>query len=391
MPRSMIRQSIVVAVLGVVVVAAGAGGVARAAEGEGGTGARGLTPHDVLRLRVEHNNLALYTPLPPTPAEEPRPISIPVMKARGEVHVTAADPGKPRARRARAGAGTGNSGGAAVPHYFHLQLTSDDIPGQNVSWQVAWTGGALDVQRTAYFTGQYRYTRIVRLLATPGEEDGGGSSGGGGARRAYPVQLFVTESGGGARRERANVHVRGDDFFRLLRTHPAEAEEFIRPLMRELGQEAVFAPEPPVAWQVLASHWSPPERLKRDVSAVLPGLDAERPSDRDAASARLGELGREGALLLMQMPRGSLTAEQNSRIDAAIAAHAPLPQAEASRLGEDVPFLLDCLNCDDRAIRAAALDRLSAVSRRRIEFDVAVDDAPARHAAVAKLRESLGR
>jgi hypothetical protein len=93
----------------------------------------------------------------------------------------------------------------------------------------------------------------------------------------------------------------------------------------------------------------------------------------------------------MQMPRGSLTAEQNSRIDAAIAAHAPLPQAEASRLGEDVPFLLDCLNCDDRAIRAAALDRLSAVSRRRIEFDVAVDDAPARHAAVAKLRESLGR
>ena len=94
MMRSMIRQSIVVAVLGVVVVAAGAGGTARAAEEAGaGSAGRRLSPHDVLRLRVEHNNLTLYTPLPPTPAEEERPVGIPAMKARGEVHVTAADPG----------------------------------------------------------------------------------------------------------------------------------------------------------------------------------------------------------------------------------------------------------------------------------------------------------
>ncbi len=95
-------------------------------------------------------------------------------------------------------------------------------------------------------------------------------------------------------------------------------------------------------------------------------------------------------MFMMQLDRAKLSAEQNSRLDALIVAQAPLPPDEAGRLRSDVPFLLDCLNSEEPAVRAAALERLRLVCREPIYFDPAIAPA-ARGPAVAALREKLAR
>ena len=260
---------------------------------------------------------------------------------------------------------------------FKLEVSDNGQPRQRVGTLVSWQDGALDVQRSVYHTGPNRFTRITRLLASRNPEFGTGPS----------VHLMVNESGDIGRRA-LEVNCRASDFFTLRRDYPAETEEHLRPLLRDLGQESVFAPEPLVAWQVFAGRWRADAKMVDAVNRLLPGLDADSATDREAASAQVAELGQEALLVLLQLDRGVLTAEQNSRIDVLIEDHAPLDPAEAMRLRDDVTFLLDCLNSDDPRTRAAALDRLKQVVPDPVEFDLGLA-VPARGVAVAALRAKL--
>jgi hypothetical protein len=264
-----------------------------------------------------------------------------------------------------------------VPSAFRLEISDNDAPGERVGVLVSWHDGTLDVQRSVHYTGEHRYTRLTRLLASADPAAGAGPS----------VQLMVNESGN-VGREPLRVYARGRDFFALLREHPEEAGAHLRPLLRELGQEAVFAPEPQVAWQVFADRWTPDAKLKRQVEDLLPKLDAPDEPARQAATREVGELGQEAVLVLLQLDRATLSAEQNSRVDVLIAGFAPLPPGEAARLRGDVSFLLDCLNSDDPRVRTAALERLRDAVPQPVEFDTALE-VPARGAAVARLREAL--
>jgi hypothetical protein len=170
-----------------------------------------------------------------------------------------------------------------------------------------------------------------------------------------------------------NVTLVADDFAALRREYPREVDQFVRPLLREIRQEAAFAPDAATAWQVLADAWplgdpSLPGRL----AAELPALEDDDFRLREAAAGRLLALGRDAVLVIRRMDRAPLTAEQNAQLDALADRFEPLPRRRAAELRDDATFLLDCLYADEATARRLALARLSKLVGRPLELDVDV-------------------
>lgn len=207
-------------------------------------------------------------------------------------------------------------------------------------------------------------------------------SGGGGS-----VILSVTQTRAlGTAPDQLNLEA--PDFFSFIREYPGQTEQYLRPMFRELGQEAVFAPDTMVAWQVFGDLWKPEPLFAREVQALLPGLDAADYHDRDAAQLRLEHLGRDGAGVLLHIDRNHLTPEQNARVDCALGSYSRLTIKEAARLGADPGFLLDCLYSDSLDLRTAAYNRLRTMLGPGWQFDVNAD-ADTRAAGVRALRAQL--
>jgi hypothetical protein len=218
-----------------------------------------------------------------------------------------------------------------------------------------------------------------RSDAAPGAADQGQS----------PVQLNVNEFGdnvpGGIPR---NFSLQAADFRTLLREHGREVQEFIRPLFRQLGQEAVLAPDGQVAWQVLADHWRPDPEVAKKVQQLLPGLNNVDFHARDKALAELQAMGMPGAAVLSHLDRMGLSPEQNLMIDRTLAPFAQLSPRDATRLRSDTEFLTDCLYLANPEVRAAALDRLKQVTGKELTFDLNGADA-VRPAAILELRKQI--
>lgn len=178
------------------------------------------------------------------------------------------------------------------------------------------------------------------------------------------------------------------DFVSFIRERPAETEQYLRPLFRQLQQEAVFAPDSLVAWQVFSDLWRPDPSVARQVNSILPGLDSDDYRARAAAQLRLEEMGREGAAVLIHLDRRRLTPEQNARVDCALSAYTQLPAREAARLGTDPGFLLDCLYSEAIELRTAAYNRLRTMLGPALQFDVGAD-LDTRTAAIRELRTQL--
>ena len=187
-----------------------------------------------------------------------------------------------------------------------------------------------------------------------------------------------------------SVNQQAADFNALLREHPAEADTFVRPLLRDLGQEAVLSPDPAIAWQVFSDRWAPDETVGRKVAALLPAMNDRNYHTREKVVADLQAMGQAGAAVLFRLDRTTLTPEQNLLIDRVLAPYAQLSPREAARLRDDTGFLLDCLYGPDRAIRAAALDRLEKAAGKKLAFDLDAPEAD-RSAAVAAARAELLR
>jgi hypothetical protein len=109
-------------------------------------------------------------------------------------------------------------------------------------------------------------------------------------------------------------------FVELLRRHPREAAEHLAPVFSDFNQEAeVFGADARVALQVLSARLPRDPALVREVNALVARLDADDYQHREAATRRLRELGGPATLVLSDLPRSQYSAEQNSRIDAALA------------------------------------------------------------------------
>jgi hypothetical protein len=202
-----------------------------------------------------------------------------------------------------------------------------------------------------------------------------------------PVRLFITRNNEVTDQSEVNLKLTGPTFVALCRDHPSETRQYLRPIFRDLGQEAtVFAPNPAALWQALAEDWKPDDALTRRVQAAIAKFDAEDFQERLSAFRDLRAIGEPAALTLMHMDRSKLSAGQSSGVDTFLAPYLPLSPQDAQRLGKDVTFLLDGQYCGDVSLRKIAAARLAKVTGKAIGFDPSADDET-RLGQVARWRE----
>ncbi|HEY7118851.1 MAG TPA: hypothetical protein VH475_19840 [Tepidisphaeraceae bacterium] len=202
------------------------------------------------------------------------------------------------------------------------------------------------------------------------------------------VQLGVygTDASG---RPTVGVSLAEPDFLTLRRKHSRVVNEHLRPLLRQLKLEALFAVDRSLAWQVFADDYKGNDALARQVDALLAGLDRDGYQERDAARRAIQNLGPDAALVIYRMNRGALTVEQNCQLDAVLASYSFVSREEARRLAGDVDFLLDCLYVDDADVRATAAHYLEKAVGHQVAFDAADNDYDHRAARVETLRQAL--
>ena len=316
---------------------------------------------DVMELRLDKKFLVLRTPLNNIAAEESMRATFDGVPGLAIVSVLRGS----------------HQVGAAEPTRFTLTLMNFPAPKQTVTLNatVDNTLHQLTISTTVQTTNGPFHQVIFSQQRGP-QSAGGGS-----------VQLMVTDARSqGVAPEQINLE--GPDFFTFVREHPDEVSRYVRPLLRQLGQEAVFAPDQLTGWQVFNDLWKPDPAVARQVDELLPMLNSADYRARDAVLSRLEQLGREGAAVLIHLDRTRLSPEQNARIDRALFPYLRLSLKEVAHLRSDPVFLLDCLYSEDVGLRHAAIDRLHAVVRPDLQFDVNATPE-ARGAMINAMRSQL--
>jgi hypothetical protein len=193
-----------------------------------------------------------------------------------------------------------------------------------------------------------------------------------------------------AQRGNVNFTVGAPTFVELRQRHPRELETYLRPILRDLGQDHnAFAVDERVAWQVLGAAHEPDARAAEQVKAVLAQFDSDDFREREAALGQLKKLGQPAALVLARIDRTNFSYDQNAGVDEFLAEYLPLSKDDVARLRTSPDFLLDTLASEDPTLRKLALAQLKQVTSVTVDFDA--DAAPdVRAAQIQKLRTALG-
>ena len=167
------------------------------------------------------------------------------------------------------------------------------------------------------------------------------------------------------------VRVSAVSFAELLRRHPGVTARYLGPVFRQFGQDAVvFRVDDRLAWQLFPAAVDADQLTASKVIELVDRLNDDDFRKRELATAELEVLGGPAMLILGEIDRTSLTAEQTTRIDAILSRHTPLAADEADALLEDEEFLLRCFTYSDVApIRAAAAKALEAKLGGKLALD----------------------
>ncbi|HEY8668753.1 MAG TPA: hypothetical protein VIL86_19050 [Tepidisphaeraceae bacterium] len=314
---------------------------------------------DVLELRLENNRLVLRTPM--NNGVNMQQVRAELDGIGGHAMLTVRADGK--------------KDQPAIPLYLDLNIQDYSDPNAMVGTQVSSNQGFVSINRTYRTIRGYKTIRLTQTTQGPNNP------------QPSLVQFQVTSQTMQGQID-ANINLTEPDMSALRRQHPREVEEFLVPLFRDLHQEAVFSADPLVAWQVFADEWKPDEQLLAKVQQQLPALDDPDVKKREAAMLELKKMGKDAALVILHMKRTDLSAEQNARLDAAIASFTPVSARLATQLRKDPNFLLDCLYCNDETVRAIALRKLSDLTGHQLDFNPKAELAE-RIVAVNKLRIEL--
>jgi hypothetical protein len=163
-----------------------------------------------------------------------------------------------------------------------------------------------------------------------------------------------------------------DSFNDLCDRYPREMATYFLPILEYLQQDAsIFAPDPAMARQALLPEKPADAATEKQVKALIAQLASPSSTERDAALASLQKLGRPAAAVAAGVDRATLSADQNSLIDAFIAGQLPAAPEQVQRLAEQPAYLLRCLYLDDLALRASAANHLKAITHLPLTFDPA--------------------
>lgn len=201
------------------------------------------------------------------------------------------------------------------------------------------------------------------------------------------VQLIATEMQDG-RAGRRIVDVTARTFAELQGNHPAEFRRHALPLLEGMQLRDFLVPGASDVYRVFTEIAPTPQVTKRFLETVVL-LGSNAADDRDLGERRLKEMGGEAVLAALRTDLSVLTPEERTRVESFVASHGRR-RAEPAQLRQDPMFMIDCLEYEDPAVRAAALKALEELLNEDVPFDV---DAPAeqRAAAANELRKKVAR
>jgi len=178
-----------------------------------------------------------------------------------------------------------------------------------------------------------------------------------------------------------------NDFQALKREHKAEVYQYLGPILRLLRTDGVIGADARKARQVLMARGELNE-VEPQVKKLVMQLDADSFKDRENALHKLKEMGPDALAVVEKLNRKSLSAQQQTEIEAFISDVKLASLDELARLRKDPDFLVECLYCDDSSIRIAALERLKSLHAPVGGIDPRSDPLP-QAAAIEELRARL--
>jgi hypothetical protein len=189
------------------------------------------------------------------------------------------------------------------------------------------------------------------------------------------VQDIINSSG----KDIAHIKLSAPTFEELRKEYPSETDKYLRPIFREIGEEAdVFLIDRARAWQVLSDEGTGDNRLPDEVKQIVARFDADDYSTRQSAMADLEKLGESAALVLQHADRAKWSEQQRAMVDTFLVHYRPLSDADVKRYRADPEFLLDCLYNPEPEIRQMATQRLEALTGGAFKIDPAHDPADRR-------------
>ncbi len=318
------------------------------------------TMDQVMRMSIERDDLVLRTRLPATVGE--MRVDIPGIGGISSVSIQ----------------GLLNANPPQTPIF--LQFSNRDVTRPDaliVQTQIFARPGYMQVARDVETLETEQSLSLIQWRINDGEpgEDPG-------------VRLRVRSLDKASGENLVNLNLTADTLVELRRRFPRETSTWLQPVFRDLHQEQVFSVDPKLAWQVFANDRRIDPALVAKASELVKTLNADDAAVRESAQQSLAALGQDGATALMKMDRAGWTPEQHASVDALLESYRPITDEEAERLRTQASFLIDCLYCDDPAIRTAALGHLQHVVGRKIAFDNQAGEVE-RLAAIASLRAGI--
>lgn len=191
-------------------------------------------------------------------------------------------------------------------------------------------------------------------------------------------------------RPRPMLAANATDLTRLRTDHPDEVRRFLIPLLRKITLQPILRPGAGDVYRAFPQIPAPSQATQR-LTALLPALASPDPQRRERATADLRALGPAGALAALRYDRDALSPEQANRLAALIALHTRVGIDDPAAAARDPGFLLDCLEDDDPAVRAAAKPALEKVLGRTVDIDLNAPADKRAAAAADALRSSLAK
>jgi hypothetical protein len=258
--------------------------------------------------------------------------------------------------------------GAAAPNsYLYLTRYDFDAP-DDQPWRSSVTVGPKTVTFASY-AGEGRDQVAIRLTQSGGTLRFSVSSVNPAGVRVTPVNLAATS------------------LAQLQSEHPDEVRKHLAPLLRALTGRSLFRHGAADVYRIFESIPAD-QAVARKLEELLVRLDGDAFAVRDKATAELAALGPAGVLAALRRDNNDLAPEARNRVLHFLAAHSTLTPADVARARADRSFLIDCLDDDDPAVRAAARAQLEKLLARPIPFDPSLT-GKARQAAIEQLRATF--
>ncbi|MCS7033600.1 MAG: hypothetical protein NZ561_06345, partial [Phycisphaerae bacterium] len=152
------------------------------------------------------------------------------------------------------------------------------------------------------------------------------------------------------------IDITADDLGQMLQKHPALVRPFLAPVLTEIAGANLLRPRAGDVYRVF-DEILPTVEEQRALAAILPQLDDEDRSVREAAARRLEQLGPSGVLVALRMDFSRLSPEQAARLADFVRRHS-LGEIDPAVARADLSFLRLAAEDADPRVREAARDQI---------------------------------